>query len=133
MSEYLISAPEAAGMVRRHLADGNTATAVRMLTEAVARLIESEGRDVPDAILAKPDSTGDAQYDAVLSTAFLYAANLCGIEPPQWTRIAPLDHAYLWGGDGSESVDYIELIRRATPPEFLEKNILCRPRDWVNR
>lgn len=129
---HLIAAPQAAELVRDALASGKRGLAVRRLTEAVARLIESGGRDVPDAVFAEPGTTGDRHYDVVLATAFLYAANLCGVEAPAWTRMAPLAQPLLWGGDGFESEQYKALIRSQTPVEFLKRNILTRPREWVN-
>ena len=129
---HLITAPQAAELVREALAAGNYDLAVRWLTEAVARLIESEGSNIPDNEFAEPDTTGDRRYDAVLATAFLYAANLCRVEAPAWTRVAPLTQPWLWGGDGFESAQYQAFIRSQTPTEFLERNILTRPRDWIN-
>ena len=132
VTSHLISAPKAAELVHNALLAGRSDLAVRRLTEAVARFIESKGQNIPDDALAKPDTTGDAKYDAILATAFLYAANLCHVEAPAWTRSEPLSHIWLWGGDGFESEQYKEFIRRQTPPEFLGRNILTRPRDWVN-
>lgn len=132
VSSRLITAPEAAELVRDALSVGNSDLAIRRLTEAVARLIESGGRDIPGDAFAEPNTTGDAKYDAVLATAFLYAANLCHVEAPSWTQSAPLKNLWLWGGDGFESEQYREFIREQTPAEFLERNILTRPRDWVN-
>lgn len=131
-SSYLITAPEAAKLVRDALSAGKSDLAIRRLTEAIARLIKSKGQNIPDDEFEEPDTTGDAKYDAVLAAAFLYAANLCQIEAPDWTRSAPLTRVWLWGGDGFESEQYKDFIRSQTPPEFLERNILTRPRDWVN-
>lgn len=129
---HLITATWAAELVRDALSAGRPDLAVRRLTEAVARLIESRGLDIPGDVLAEPGHTGDSKYDAVHATAFLYAANLCQIDAPAWTKVAPLERSWLWGGDGHESEEYIEFIRNRTPAEFLERNILCRARDWVN-
>ena len=131
-SRYLITAPDAAELVSSALAEDRTDTAVRWLTEAVARLIESRGVDIPDDMFEEPATTGDRKYDAVLATAFLYASNLCGVEAAAWMQAERLDEEWLWGGDGYESVAYRAFIRRETPAEFLERNVLCRPRDWVN-
>jgi hypothetical protein len=131
-SPHLITAPEAAGLVRDALSAGKSDLAIRRLTEAIARLIESKGQDIPSDVFAEPETTGDAKYDAVLASAFLYAANLCRIEAPAWARSTPLKTTWLWGGDGFESEQYKEFIRQQTPSEFLERNILTRPRDWVN-
>jgi hypothetical protein len=131
-SSQLITAPQAAALVRDALSAGNSDLAIRQLTEAIARLIESKGRNIPADEFAEPETTGDANYDAVLAAAFLYAANMCHLEAPGWTELAPLKDLWLWGGDGFESEQYKNLIRRQTPSEFLERNILTRPRDWVN-
>ena len=131
-SPQFITAPQAAALVRGALSAGNSDLAIRQLTEAIARLIESKGKNIPADEFAKPETTGDANYDAVLAAAFLYAANICELEAPGWTEIAPLEEPWLWGGDGFESEQYRSLIRSQTPPEFLERNILTLPRDWVN-
>jgi hypothetical protein len=131
-SSYFITAPEAAELVRDALSAGKIDLALRRLVEAISRLIESNGQNLPDDEFAKPDTTGDTKYDAALATAFLYAANLCRIDAPEWTRVAPLEHTWLLGGDGFESEQYKDYIRSQTPTEFLERNILTRPRDWVN-
>jgi hypothetical protein len=131
-SSHLITAPQAAALVRDALAAGNSDLAIRQLTEAIARLIESKGTNIPADEFAEPETTGDANYDAVLAAAFLYAANICQIDAPTWTALAPLKDMWLWGGDGFESEQYKNFIRQHTPAEFLERNILTRPRDWVN-
>ena len=131
-SRYLITAPDAAELVSSALAEGRTDTAVRWLTEAVARLIESRGVDIPDDMFEEPATTGDHQFDTVLATAFLYAVYLCGIDAPAWMYVERLEEEFLWGGDGHESEAYKDFIRRETPAVFLERNVLCRPRDWVN-
>ncbi|TQO20664.1 hypothetical protein FB472_2308 [Rhodoglobus vestalii] len=131
-SPQLITAPQAAALVRDALSAGNSDLAIRQLTEAIARLIESKGKNIPADEFAEPETTGDANYDAVLAAAFLYAANICQLEAPGWTELAPLTELWLWGGDGFESEQYKSLIRSQTPSEFLERNILTRPRDWVN-
>jgi hypothetical protein len=87
----LICAPQTAELARRYLAAGDPLNAVAILANAVAGLIESDGRNVPDGVLATPGSTGDFRYDAVLATAFPYAANLCWVEPPAWNQITPLE------------------------------------------
>ena len=129
---YLIPARGVAAFVSGALLAGKKDSAVRWLTEAVARLIESQGQDLPAALLAEPETTGDHEFDVVLATAFLYASNLCGIEAPAWMHAERLDKEFLWGGDGHESEAYKDFIRRETPAIFLERNVLCRPRDWVN-
>ncbi|HEX4399971.1 MAG TPA: hypothetical protein VHZ98_01445 [Galbitalea sp.] len=131
-SSQLITAPQAAALVRAALSAGNSDLAIRQLTEAIARLIDSKGKNIPADEFAEPETTGDANYDAVLAAAFLYAAHICQLEAPAWTELAPLTELWLWGGDGFESEQYRNLIRRQTPAEFLERNILTRPRDWVN-
>lgn len=128
----LITAPQAATLVRAALSVGNSDLAIRQLTEAIARLIQSKGKNIPADEFEEPDTTGDANYDAVLATAFLYAADICHLEAPAWTELAPLKDLWLWGGDGFESEQYKNLIRSQTPSVFLERNILTRPRDWVN-
>ena len=127
-----ITAPQAAALVRDALSVGNSGLAIRQLTEAVARLIESKGKNIPADEFAEPETTGDANYDAVLAAAFLYAANICQLDAPSWTEVAPLKELWLWGGDGFESEKYKSFIRSQTPSEFLQRNILTRPRDWVN-
>lgn len=129
---HLITAPQAAELVRYALVVGRPDLAVRRLTEAVARLIESQGPDQPANILAEPRTTGDRRYETVLRTAFRYAAGLCRIEAPTWTDAVPLGREWLWGGDGYESEQYKNFIRSQTSAEFLERNILTRARDWVN-
>jgi hypothetical protein len=131
-SSQLITAPQASALVRDALSAGNSDLAIRQLTEVIARLIESKGKNIPADEFAAPETTGDAKYDAVLAAAFLYAANICQLEAPGWTQRAPLKDLWLWGGDGYESEEYKNLIRSQTPPEFLQRNILTRPRDWVN-
>lgn len=129
---YLITAPQAAELVRDALASGRSELAVRRLTEAVARVIENAGREIPDSVFAEPETTGGRKCDTGLATAFLYAANLCQVEAPTWSQVPPLAQTLLWGGDGFESEPYKAFIRSQTPTEFLERNILTRPRDWVN-
>lgn len=130
---YLIPAPAAAELVREALLAGKDDTAVRWLTEAVARLIESGGSGIPDDVLAEPASTGDRKWDVILATAFLYASNLCGVEAAAWMRAEPLyGDEWLWGGDGFEGSEYRDLVRRDTPEEFLRVGILTRRRDWIN-
>jgi hypothetical protein len=130
---YFITAPEAAKLVRDALAAGKSDLAIRRVTEAIARLIESNGQNLPDDEFAEPGTTDDLKFDAVLATAFLYACNLCRIEPHAWMQVAPLEREWLWGDDGFDaSSEYLDFIRRQTPTEFLERNILTRPRDWVN-
>ena len=129
---YLISAREVAEFVSGALLAGKKDSAVRWLTEAVARLIASQGQDLPVGLLAEPETTGDHEFDVVLATAFLYAVNLCGIDAPAWMYVERLEEEFLWGGDGHESEAYKDFIRRETPAVFLERNVRCRPRDWVN-
>ena len=84
-SSYFITAPEAAELVRDALSAGKNDLALRRLTEAIARLIENKGHNLPDDEFAEPDTTGDAKYDVALATAFLYAANLCRLDAPGLT------------------------------------------------
>jgi hypothetical protein len=127
----LISATETARLVADALADGRADLAVRRLVEAVGRLIASGGENLPSGMFAEPGTTGDRKYDAVLCTAFLYAAGLCWIDGPAWTRVAPLEIEWLFGGDGFELPAYKDLIRSQTPAVFLERKILTRAQDWV--
>jgi hypothetical protein len=132
-SRHLVTAPQTANIVREALSTGRTDTAVRWLTEAVARLIESRGVGIPDDVFDEPATTGDRRYDVVLATAYRYAANLCGVVPPAWTYAEPPGgNEWLWGGDGFESSEYRDLVRRDTPEEFLLVRVLTRRRDWVN-
>lgn len=132
-SRYLISAPETATLVRDALRAGKNDLAVRMLTEAVARLIEVGASDLPGSMLTEPETTGDHRYDVVLATEWLYALNLTGVEAPAWTGVNPLDgDEWLWGGGGFESSEYRDLVRQDTPEEFLRVGVLTRRRDWVN-
>jgi hypothetical protein len=132
-SSYFITAPEAAALVREALSAGKIDLAIRQLTEAVARLVECRGVDIPDDMFEEPATTGDRKYDVVLATAFLYACNLCGVEEAAWMHTKPLDgDEWLWGGDGFESSEYRDLVRRDTPEEFLRAGILTRRRDWIN-
>ena len=130
-SQYILTMPEAAIFVRVGLAAGNQGLAVRMLTEAIARLLSSGGRDLPAGTLDEPEPIGDPHFDAVLAAAVLYAAGLCGFVPPAWAvEAAGLPDERVWGGDGFESTEFKDFIRASTPAVFLERNILCRPRDW---
>ena len=130
--QYLIPAPEAAEFIRNALLAGKNESAVRWLTEAVARLIESQGLDLPADLLAEPETTGERNYDVVLATAFRYATGIIGVEAPAWMHVECLPEEFLWGGDGHESEAYKDFIRRETPAVFLELNVLCRARDWMN-
>lgn len=131
-SRYLISARETSVLVRDALRAGKNDLAVRMLTEAVARLIGVGGTGIPDDVLAEPASTGDRKWDVILATAWLYAMTLCGVEASAWMHAERLDEELLFGGDGQESKEFKDYIRRQTPALFLDRNILTRPRDWVN-
>ena len=131
-SRYLITARETAEIVHEALTADKADSAVRWLTEAVARLIESHGKDLPDGMFEEPAMTGDRKWDTVLATAFLYGANLCGTEELAWMFAERLDKEWLFGGDGYEAKEYRAFIRRETPALFLDRNILTRPRDWVN-
>ena len=137
--QHIITMPEAAMFVHVEaamfvhvaLAAGDEPHAIRMLTEAIARLLGSGGRNLPTGTLDEPGPTGDPHFDAVLAAAVLYAAELCGFVPPAWAvAAAGLPDERVWGGDGFESDAYKGFIRASTPAVFLERNILCRPRDW---
>ena len=66
-----------------------------------------------------------------LAGAVLYAAELCGFEPPAWAVAAPgLAEEQVYSGDEFESKEFKDFIRRSTPAVFLERKILTRPRDW---
>ena len=131
-SRYLIGARETSVLVRDALRAGKNDLAGRMLTEAVARLIEVGGTGIPVDVLAEPASTGDRKWDVILATAFLYASDLTGIKAAAWMHAERLVEEWLWGGDGYESDEFKDYIRRQTPALFLDRNILTRPRDWVN-
>ena len=129
--QHIITMPEAAIFIRVALAASNHGSAIRMLTEAIARLLGSGGRNLPAGTLDEPASTGDPHFDAVLAAAVLYAVGLCGFVPPAWAvEAAGLPDERVYGGDGFESDAYKGFIRASTPAVFLERNILCRPRDW---
>ena len=129
--QHIITMLEAADLIRGALADGDKGHAIRMLTEAIARLLDSGGHNLPAGTLDEPGPTGDPHFDAVLAAAVLYAAELCGFVPPAWAvAAAGLPDERVWGGDGFESDAYKGFIRSSTPAVFLERNILCRPRDW---
>ncbi len=76
--------------------------------------------------------TGDHQFDTVLATAFLYAANLCGVPARAWMHAERLNEEWLYRGDGHESEEYRAFVRGETPAVFLDRDILTRPRDSVN-
>ena len=129
--QHIITMPEAAMFVHVALAAGDEPHAIRMLTEAIARLLGSGGRNLPAGTLDEPGPTGDPHFDAVLAAAVLYAAGLCGFVPPAWAvEAAGLPDERVYGGDGFESTGFKDFIRASTPAVFLERNILCRPRDW---
>ena len=87
--------------------------------------------ELPAGTLDAPEPIGDPHFDAVLAGAVLYAAELCGFEPPAWAVAAPgLAEEQVYGGDGFESKEFKDFIRRSTPAVFLERKILTRPRDW---
>jgi hypothetical protein len=131
-SRYLITAPQVAGLARAALAAGRGDTAARWLTEAVARLIESDGRDLPAGMFAEPETTGDRRWDIIVATGFLYASQIVGIESVPWMHAKSLKHEWLYGGDGCEPEQYRNFIRSQTPAVFLDRNILTRPRDWTS-
>ena len=116
-SRYLITARETAEIVHEALTADKADSAVRWLTEAVARLIESHGKDLPDGMFEEPATTGDRKWDTVLATAFLYGANLCGTEErPGCSRRG-------WTRSGSSAATGTR--PRSTEPLFVAKPQHC--------
>ncbi|MHA6695621.1 hypothetical protein [Homoserinimonas sp. A520] len=126
-----LSARTTASWVADALPAGRVASADRVITEAISRLIMSHG-EIPAAVTEEPTTTGDRKYDVLLATSFAFALMKRGVEPLPWMVSLPaLSQEWLWGDDCGASVEYTEYIRARTPEIFLRKGILLRERDLI--
>lgn len=126
---WLLTAPEAAEIVRGALAAGDEPSAVRWLTEFVGLIRNFEGH-VPGRVLAEPRSTGDQRYDILLAVALRHFMEQRGEMAPVWAlRTESLESEWLFGGDGHESDAFRDLIRRDSQAAFLAAGILVREKD----
>lgn len=127
----LIPLATAADVIRDALRLGRIAAADRALTDAVSRILHAApGTAVDESITQPAPSVGDEHDDALLTTAFAYALQRLGIEPPRWMLdTQPLEHERLWDGDTEASPEWRSFIKARTPEIFLGKNILLRERD----
>lgn len=125
----LLSASEAARLIRQDLARGDESWAARHLSETVERLRHATGSDFARGLLRQPASTGDRRWDTLLGAAIARTLELRGITPPAWTDRPALGSEWMPGDAGEASEALRERIRAATPEHFLSKNILVRDRD----
>lgn len=80
--------PRAAELAREALEAGDEEGAYRIVTEAVAGLLGSGGRDLPAGVLDEPGSTGSAALDSTLAQAVAFSAPIGGYEAPAWAVAA---------------------------------------------
>ena len=129
----LIPASVTAQLVHQALKKGREGAAIRVVTEAVSRLLGMpEIGALSEVIVAIPPTTEDSRYDALIGTGYAFAMQKHGLEPSAWMLSVPaLPEEWVVDGGDLASAEFRAFIRESTPPIFLAKGILIRERDLI--
>lgn len=126
----LMSAPATGAVMREHLRRGERQWAWRMLLQGRDHLrvmLSEPDERLVGAWEAAPPSTGSRGFDALLAALALHEFEVAGIAAPEWTRIEPLDTAWI-----PEHPFLSRERAMAQTPEWLSKlNIFVPGRDLV--
>lgn len=114
-----LAVADGAAVIARELEAGDIVFALRLLAYTVA---DVRTHDDFEVAFAKPTSTGDHRWDALLAGAFAREATASGQTPPDWTKVAPLDEAWWPYEIFHEALR--ERYTRETPPELATLNIV---------
>ena len=123
------AAEEAGGELRRHDEDA----ALRIVTQAFGSLQPHCTSEELDDFLVAPRSTGDPRYDVLIAVLARWTSRRRGLRIPDWTDVRALNEEWMPGTTGTPIPQWRDIVRRETPPEFLEKNILAREKSWSIR
>jgi hypothetical protein len=122
------AAEEAGSELRRHDEDA----ALRIVTQAFGSLqTHCTSEELEDFLLA-PRSTGDPRYDALIAVLAQWTSRQRGLRIPAWTDVRALDEEWM-PTTGTPIPQWRDIVRRETPQEFLDKNILAREKSWSIR
>jgi hypothetical protein len=127
---HLISARQAAHIVRAELAAGDDEMALRIVTQSATDFDKTESPTEMADFLAPAESTGDERFDVLIATIVRWKAVERGLEPPSWTEVPALGAEWVPGSIGNPLPEYLAWVREGTPTMFKEKNILALPKSW---
>lgn len=122
----LLTVPAAVALLRRALAEGwPTGDLLRIVRELRSNATHlRSGADV-SAFLARPSTTGDERWDALIAgVVAMEALEREGKEPP-WTRMKSLP--YMWFVGSMPALDGDALAH--TPPSLLVRGVVVDRRD----
>ncbi|TDX78383.1 hypothetical protein EDF35_1584 [Rathayibacter sp. PhB151] len=123
------AAEEAGVELRRHDEDA----ALRIVTQAFGGLRpQCAGEELEDFLLA-PRSTGDLRFDVLIAVLARRTSRQRGLRIPDWTDVRALEEEWMPGTTGTPIPQWRDIVRRETPQDFLEKNILAREKSWSIR
>ena len=120
------AAEEAGVELRRHDEDA----ALRIVTQAFGSLQPHWTSEELEDFLLAPRSTGDPRYDVLIAVLARWTTSRRGLPIPAWTDVPALEEEWMPGTTGTPIPQWRDIVRRETPQEFLEKNILAREKSW---
>ncbi len=130
-ARHLLTARSAAATIARELADHDEGTALRITIQALDHFRHARTREEILDFLRQPETTGDDRWDTLLATAVAWDAKRRKIRPPSWTQKPALQEEWLPGAPDRPTKRYLEMIRLSSAPEFRDKGILMRERDFA--
>ena len=130
-SRRLMSARTAADAIGGELRAGDNDAALRLTTQAIDHFRQATSSNEVTDFLKEPAPIEDNRWDTLFATAIRWESQRRGISPPAWTEREPLPTDWMPGIDTTPSPEYANFIRQQAEPEFLERGILIRERDFA--